>query len=301
MNTHASFLLPLFCSMLALAACSSEEEPSPEGSAGTSAGSSSAGAGGSDAGAGGNTAGAGGSDAGAGGSNAGSGGSDAGSGGSDAGAGGSDPGGAGGNTAGAGGNAAGAGGNTAGAGGSNAGAGGNTAGAGGSAGSGGSDAGAGGSEGGSAGAGGSGAGAGGGAGDEVPATQEALFAYLQSGAYKSFPQESKIHPSTGPHGGNVRTYLNAPLFASFQAGNSSHPKGSAVVKELYGSGSEVTGWAVAVKTAEESQGGAGWYWYEVFSTTSGSNPVAAAQGPNFCSNCHGNGGVDYVLTPFPLQ
>jgi hypothetical protein len=74
-----------------------------------------------------------------------------------------------------------------------------------------------------------------------------------------------------------------------------------VVKELYGSGSEVTGWAVAVKTAEESQGGAGWYWYEVFSTTSGSNPVAAAQGPNFCSSCHGNGGVDYVLTPFPLQ
>ncbi|MBL9043365.1 MAG: hypothetical protein JNM83_17260 [Myxococcales bacterium] len=63
-----------------------------------------------------------------------------------------------------------------------------------------------------------------------------LTAFVKAGSYKSWKAEPAIHASTGPHGGNVRTYVNSLLYASLKAGNVSHPKGSIVVKELYGSG-----------------------------------------------------------------
>ena len=136
---------------------------------------------------------------------------------------------------------------------------------------------------------------------EVPTSSpEAVFAYLKSGAYTSFPAESAIHPSTGPHGGSVRTYLTPALKASLEAGNAVHPLHAAVVKELYGSGATVVGWAVAVKTKAASDGGNGWYWYEIYSTTNPSNPIGAANGVALCVNCH-VAGKDFILTPIPLQ
>jgi hypothetical protein len=55
-----------------------------------------------------------------------------------------------------------------------------------------------------------------------------------------------------------------------------------------------------VKTQEESAGGKGWFWYEVVSTRSGSNPVAGGNGVQLCQGCHFIG-KDFVLTNFPLQ
>jgi hypothetical protein len=136
--------------------------------------------------------------------------------------------------------------------------------------------------------------------DAVPTSDGALFAYLQSGRYRSFAAESGVHPSAGPHGVGVRTYVNAPLESSFAAGASSHPVGAAAVKELYaGDGTTLTGWAVEVKTQPDSAGGQGWYWYEVFSTTDGSRPISGPGHP-VCTGCHSEG-IDYVRIPYPLQ
>ncbi len=111
--------------------------------------------------------------------------------------------------------------------------------------------------------------------------------------------KSIVHASTGPHGGNVRTYLNAKLEASMKAGGT-HTKDAASVKELYGSGTTtVTGWAVMVKTQDASASGQGFYWYEVFSTQPGAGALEG-QGKKLCVDCHA-GGKDYVLAPFPLQ
>lgn len=134
--------------------------------------------------------------------------------------------------------------------------------------------------------------------DDLPPTQgDALEEWLALGSYKSWAAESKVHMSTGPHGGNVRTYVNAALFASLEAGNAMHPQGAATVKELYGGGVDtITGYAVMVKVAPDSAGGEGWYWYERV----GGTTYADGTGVGLCSGCHG-GGADYVLTPFPLQ
>jgi hypothetical protein len=132
----------------------------------------------------------------------------------------------------------------------------------------------------------------------VPPAAADLFPYLQSGEYRQFAHESGVHPSNGPHG-NVRTYVNPILEESLKAGNEVHPVNAAAVKELYTAGGTLIGWAVSVKTAEESDEGRGWYWYEVFSTTQ-NRPIANGKGVALCTGCHA-GGRDFVTVPYPLQ
>lgn len=138
----------------------------------------------------------------------------------------------------------------------------------------------------------------------VPTDLGDLFRYLQKGSYKSFAaQESGQHPSAGPHtkvGLPVRVFMDPRINASLAAGNTSHPLGSSIVKEMYDGAGDLQGWAVMVKTSKDSANGKGWFWYEVTSTKSGSNPVAAGNGVQLCQGCHFIG-KDFVLTGYPLQ
>jgi hypothetical protein len=154
--------------------------------------------------------------------------------------------------------------------------------------------------GGGAGTGGAGGAGGGSSETAVPTSGPELFAYLKAGSYLGFPAESVVHDSTGPHGGKVRTYITPSLEASLKAGNTEHPIHAAAIKELYLSGMSVQGWAVSVKTKDTSDGGNGWYWYEIYSATDPSSPVADGNGVPLCYNCHA-AGKDFVLSPFPLQ
>lgn len=126
---------------------------------------------------------------------------------------------------------------------------------------------------------------------------EILEAWLATGAYKSWAVESAVHASTGPHAGNVLTYVNALALQSLAAGAAEHPQDAATVKELYGDSFDtILGYAVSRKTTSQSEGGATWYWYErVEATTYGGE-----LGTSLCAGCHG-GGADYILTPYPLQ
>ena len=138
----------------------------------------------------------------------------------------------------------------------------------------------------------------------VPTNKNDLFKYLQDGSYKQFAaKESSNHPSAGPHtkiGLPVRVFLDPKLDASLKAGNSEHPAGSSAVKEMYDASGKLQGWAAMVKTQADSQTGAGWFWYEVTSTTDGSTPVASGNGVPLCFGCHFTGN-DFVLTGYPLK
>jgi hypothetical protein len=137
-----------------------------------------------------------------------------------------------------------------------------------------------------------------------PVTSAELNAWLQKKTYQCWARESQVHASTGPHGGNVRVYLNKTLVSSLGGGGggaAENAEGSVAVKEFFGSGKEtVTGWAVGVKTQAASANGQGWYWYEVFNAAPNAPAASAGQGTSLCSNCH-RGGKDYVLIPFPLR
>lgn len=138
----------------------------------------------------------------------------------------------------------------------------------------------------------------------VPIDVEELFSYLKKGSYKRFvAQESSPHPTRGPHtdlGWPVRVFLDPVIDASMAAGNASHPVGSSIVKEMYDDAGELQGWAVMVKTQDDSAGGKEWFWYETTNTIDASEVVAAGNGVQLCQGCHFIG-KDFVLTTYPLQ
>lgn len=137
-------------------------------------------------------------------------------------------------------------------------------------------------------------------GNDVPAEPDALFEFLVDRGYAGFEAESAAHPSDGPHDEDVRVFLHPALAESLAAGNKAHPKGAAAVKELGVAGGEPSGWAVFVKTGEDSKGGDEIYWYEVFSTTDGDDPPYSGKGLDVCKDCH-SGGVDFYLSSYPLK
>lgn len=138
----------------------------------------------------------------------------------------------------------------------------------------------------------------------VPMEGQALFAYLQSGAYQSFEaRETESHPSRGPHskfGLPVRVFLDPTLDASLRDGQDVHPVGATAIKEMYDDEGTLEGWAVMVKHGADSDGGAGWFWYETTDTEDWTNTVAAGSGVPLCFGCHA-GGTDFVLTGYPLK
>lgn len=133
-----------------------------------------------------------------------------------------------------------------------------------------------------------------------PADGEALFSWLSEGKYKDWTHESAQHKSAGPHPAAVIAYLNSVLEESLSSGAKAHPVGSSAVKELYDAGGKLNGWAVSIKTDADSQGGKGWFWYEILGTTPDSRVVASANDVPLCYGCH-TPGNDFVLIPFPLQ
>jgi len=131
----------------------------------------------------------------------------------------------------------------------------------------------------------------------VPTESAALIDWLEGGEYASWQAETGPHPSTGPHFGAVRTFVDPCLAESLDAGDATHPIGAAAVKELYADGDVVLGWSVLVKIAAGS-GGDTWYWHETYQGST----LLDGVGEPACTGCHGGpGNADYFLSPWPLQ
>lgn len=97
----------------------------------------------------------------------------------------------------------------------------------------------------------------------IPTGDGPLQDWLADGTYLDWTAEPAVHASAGPHFGDVRTFFGSSLEASLDAGAGPHPVGAASVKELYGDGDVIAGWAVMAKV-ESGAGGQTWYWYEVY-------------------------------------
>jgi hypothetical protein len=124
----------------------------------------------------------------------------------------------------------------------------------------------------------------------------ALLTWLEAKTYTKWKSESKPHASTGPHGSKVLSFVNAALFDSLPK-MGENAKGSAAVKELFNTSDMLIGWAVAIKTADSSDAGKNWYWYEIINKA----VVADEAGKALCVNCHSTGAKDYFKSPVPLQ
>ena len=132
----------------------------------------------------------------------------------------------------------------------------------------------------------------------IPPTQKGrLVRWLNKQSYKeNFLPEPARHPSTGSHGGVVRTYYNPVLVNDLAAGRTQFSKGAAMVKELYLGGNTVAGYAVMVKTIKRKTAqGRDWLYYEGFDLTD--QRAFYGRGVPLCAGCH-RAGTDYLLSDF---
>jgi len=91
------------------------------------------------------------------------------------------------------------------------------------------------------------------------------------------------------------------LADSLKKGSKEHPAGSVIVKEQYNAKGESLGWAVMVKTSDQTNSGKGWFWYEVLSDKDISQKAAMGNGVPGCVGCHAPSPKDMVLIPFPFK
>ena len=63
-----------------------------------------------------------------------------------------------------------------------------------------------------------------------PTKRKAMLAWLAEKRYlEGYTAEPAVHPSEGPHGGNVRTFFNSILVEDLSAGRTTFRKGATMV------------------------------------------------------------------------
>jgi hypothetical protein len=128
-----------------------------------------------------------------------------------------------------------------------------------------------------------------------PMGADALEAWLASGAYKDWQCEEAPHAQRAPSPHAINRICSNALIADNATGSADWPAGAAAVKELFDSpgDEEPSGYAVYLKTAPDSAGGANWYWYERVGNTT----AADGLDERGCVNCHAAAGTDAAHTP----
>jgi hypothetical protein len=141
-----------------------------------------------------------------------------------------------------------------------------------------------------------------------PQGETALKAWLAMGSYKQWHCEMAPHPSRMPSPHNANRICSNDKLSS--ASGQPFPQGAAAVKELYAmpdggagdgglAGEPIRGYAVYLKTAADSAGGANWYWYEDDPLVNNppTTPIADGLGTSgtpksICVGCHTLAGSD---------
>ena len=129
-----------------------------------------------------------------------------------------------------------------------------------------------------------------------PTERAAYLAFLEAGKYKRWASEPDYHASSGPHGGGVRVFYSPRAAQALESGASTLPKGAATVKELSSEG-DLYGWAVWTKAQDDSDGGNGFYWFEVIRGNAGEDDEVYGDGfgHSDCVGCHATG-RDFLLS-----
>jgi hypothetical protein len=113
-----------------------------------------------------------------------------------------------------------------------------------------------------------------------PRDATSVAAWLATGEYLTWRCEDAPHPARPGSGHSNNRICNNELVATTASGTA-FPVGAASVKELLDSSDQIVGLAF-VEKAGPSDGGRGWYWYEVI----GQTQYAASYGATLCTGCH---------------
>lgn len=147
--------------------------------------------------------------------------------------------------------------------------------------------------------------------DQTPPTsgRAAIEQWITDGSYKGWACEPAVHEARSPSPHGFNRICSNDLIAGAAMGTTAWPRGAAAVKELYADAAATTpiGYAVYLKTDDDSAGGANWYWYERVPLNAGiptdaNGVVADGKGGSgaardICVSCHVAAGADAAHTP----
>jgi Cytochrome P460 len=134
-----------------------------------------------------------------------------------------------------------------------------------------------------------------------PMGAAAVEAWLKKGSYRDWQCESEPHAFRAPSPHGFNRICSNDLISDNTKSSADWPKGAAAVKELYAAADdqEPVGYAVYLKTAADSAGGANWYWYERVPSIGVVADGMGDDGPakSICVGCHAAAGSDAAHTP----
>lgn len=135
--------------------------------------------------------------------------------------------------------------------------------------------------------------------------------WITAASYKAWACEPTVHAARSPSPHGFNRICSNDLIAGAATNTTAWPRGAAAVKELYASMTATTpiGYAVYLKTDDDSAAGANWYWYERVPANSdaphdANGTVADGKGgsgpaKDICVGCHAAAGSDATHTPSP--
>jgi len=142
-----------------------------------------------------------------------------------------------------------------------------------------------------------------------PMGADKVEAWLAKGAYLKWHCEREAHMFRAPSPHGYNRICSNDLVADNATDRGDWPKGAAAVKELYAAAddAEPVGYAVYLKTDDDSADGANWYWYERVpldhpAPHDADGVVADGMGDDgpaktICVGCHAAAGADAAHTP----
>ena len=135
--------------------------------------------------------------------------------------------------------------------------------------------------------------------DTGPGTDPAAIqAWLVGDGFAEWDAESDVFATSDF--GAARSYFNADLARSKQAGQRAHPVGSTAVREFYAAdGQTLRGYAYLTRVTDEA-GASAWFFFETYDLSPDGSPQVAAAGAANCAGCH-QAAPDFVQTPWPLR
>lgn len=145
--------------------------------------------------------------------------------------------------------------------------------------------------------------------DTPPMGAAAVEAWLKLGTYKDWHCEREPHEFRAPSPHGFNRICSNDLISDNARNSDDWPKGAAAVKELYAAADddEPVGYAVYLKTDDDSADGANWYWYERVpldhpAPHDAHGVVADGMGESgpaktICVGCHAAAGSDAAHTP----
>lgn len=134
----------------------------------------------------------------------------------------------------------------------------------------------------------------------IPTDTTDLFTWLKKKTYSQWYSNTSIHQSVGPHG-NVKSYYNPTLEASYKNGKAEFPIGVAAVKEVYDSNNALAGWVVLEKTKMTQNERDGWFFYWKDSIKDPTQYKVADWGVAACADCHEKGHNMMMMSGYPLK